>query len=91
MLRALLLSALASLLSCRAYTSTLRQRHATRAAATASTEAVNSKPPDFATVLRSNNVQLNRVSTGILQLNIGLYCNQACSHCHVDSSPFRYI
>ena len=25
----------------------------------------------------------------ILQLNIGLHCNQACSHCHVDSSPAR--
>jgi radical SAM/Cys-rich protein len=25
----------------------------------------------------------------ILQLNIGLYCNQACSHCHVESSPKR--
>ena len=23
----------------------------------------------------------------VLQLNIGLYCNQACSHCHVESSP----
>ena len=25
----------------------------------------------------------------ILQLNIGLYCNQACNHCHVESSPKR--
>mmetsp|Transcript_68 Transcript_68/g.91 ORF Transcript_68/g.91 Transcript_68/m.91 type:complete len:482 (+) Transcript_68:73-1518(+) len=25
----------------------------------------------------------------ILQLNIGLYCNQACTHCHVESSPLR--
>ena len=24
-----------------------------------------------------------------LQLNIGLYCNQACTHCHVESSPKR--
>mmetsp|Transcript_8693 Transcript_8693/g.23258 ORF Transcript_8693/g.23258 Transcript_8693/m.23258 type:complete len:457 (+) Transcript_8693:105-1475(+) len=24
-----------------------------------------------------------------LQLNIGLYCNQACTHCHVESSPLR--
>lgn len=23
----------------------------------------------------------------VLQINIGLYCNQACSHCHVESSP----
>ena len=25
----------------------------------------------------------------ILQINIGLFCNQACSHCHVESSPLR--
>eukprot|EP00560_Eucampia_antarctica_P009429 CAMPEP_0197828232 /NCGR_PEP_ID=MMETSP1437-20131217/4859_1 /TAXON_ID=49252 ORGANISM="Eucampia antarctica, Strain CCMP1452" /NCGR_SAMPLE_ID=MMETSP1437 /ASSEMBLY_ACC=CAM_ASM_001096 /LENGTH=456 /DNA_ID=CAMNT_0043429397 /DNA_START=97 /DNA_END=1467 /DNA_ORIENTATION=- len=25
----------------------------------------------------------------VLQLNIGLYCNQACAHCHVESSPLR--
>ncbi|XP_062610907.1 uncharacterized protein LOC134272725 [Saccostrea cucullata] len=25
----------------------------------------------------------------ILQANIGLYCNQACNHCHVESSPRR--
>ena len=24
-----------------------------------------------------------------MQLNIGIYCNQACSHCHVESSPRR--
>ena len=24
-----------------------------------------------------------------LQINIGYKCNQACSHCHVDSSPNR--
>ena len=32
---------------------------------------------------------LRRDPASILQLNIGLYCNQACSHCHVDSSPLR--
>ncbi len=30
-----------------------------------------------------------RGAAKILQLNIGLYCNQACSHCHVESSPLR--
>jgi radical SAM/Cys-rich protein len=25
----------------------------------------------------------------ILQLNVGLHCNQACTHCHVESSPRR--
>eukprot|EP00579_Thalassiosira_antarctica_P016119 CAMPEP_0201936664 /NCGR_PEP_ID=MMETSP0903-20130614/37874_1 /ASSEMBLY_ACC=CAM_ASM_000552 /TAXON_ID=420261 /ORGANISM="Thalassiosira antarctica, Strain CCMP982" /LENGTH=445 /DNA_ID=CAMNT_0048477403 /DNA_START=55 /DNA_END=1392 /DNA_ORIENTATION=- len=33
--------------------------------------------------------QLHRSKPTILQLNIGLYCNQACNHCHVESSPLR--
>ncbi|KAL3826989.1 hypothetical protein ACHAXA_000053 [Cyclostephanos tholiformis] len=33
--------------------------------------------------------RLRRKSPNILQLNIGLYCNQACNHCHVESSPLR--
>ena len=32
---------------------------------------------------------LVREPTTILQVNVGLYCNQACSHCHVESSPLR--
>src|SRR5690606_27220241 len=32
---------------------------------------------------------LVRKPTAIFQINIGLYCNQACSHCHVESSPRR--
>lgn len=32
---------------------------------------------------------LQRSTAKILQLNIGLYCNQACRHCHVESSPKR--
>jgi radical SAM/Cys-rich protein len=32
---------------------------------------------------------LLRSNATILQLNIGLYCNQACTHCHVESSPKR--
>jgi radical SAM/Cys-rich protein len=35
------------------------------------------------------NNRLYRSQPTILQLNIGLYCNQACSHCHVESSPLR--
>ncbi|KAH8060811.1 DUF3641-containing protein [Aureococcus anophagefferens] len=26
----------------------------------------------------------------VFQLNVGLYCNQACAHCHVESSPKRF-
>jgi MoaA/NifB/PqqE/SkfB family radical SAM enzyme len=32
---------------------------------------------------------LTHAPTTILQINIGLYCNQACVHCHVESSPLR--
>lgn len=32
---------------------------------------------------------LKRKTPTILQINIGLYCNQACGHCHVESSPLR--
>lgn len=32
---------------------------------------------------------LRRREVTTLQVNIGLYCNQACSHCHVESSPLR--
>jgi radical SAM/Cys-rich protein len=34
-------------------------------------------------------LEVTRRSAEILQLNIGLYCNQACNHCHVESSPQR--
>ena len=33
--------------------------------------------------------QVKRSTAQILQINIGLYCNQACGHCHVESSPLR--
>lgn len=46
--------------------------------------------PSFATVMKDHGAKkLQRGVTNILQLNIGLYCNQACSHCHVESSPLR--
>ncbi len=35
-------------------------------------------------------ISMKRQEAAILQLNIGLYCNQACSHCHVESSPKRF-
>ena len=31
-----------------------------------------------------------RKSCEVFQLNVGLYCNQACAHCHVESSPKRF-
>ena len=43
----------------------------------------------FQRALQERNLSLKRRPASILQLNIGLFCNQACSHCHVESSPLR--
>lgn len=45
--------------------------------------------PNFMATVKKNNVNLTRDTTTVFQINVGLYCNQACSHCHVDSSPTR--
>ena len=46
--------------------------------------------PAFETVLGERGGRaLVREPTTILQVNIGLFCNQACAHCHVESSPLR--
>ena len=46
--------------------------------------------PSFDAFLAERGVTpLRREPTTILQVNIGLYCNQACSHCHVESSPLK--
>jgi len=44
--------------------------------------------PNFRQFVNSNNL-FERKATTVLQINIGLYCNQACNHCHVESSPQR--
>ncbi len=48
-------------------------------------------PPfhEFVHAQVGTSADIKRRTTEILQLNIGLYCNQACSHCHVESSPKR--
>jgi len=50
--------------------------------------------PEFGSFLEQRGVQaaeevLARGETTMLQVNVGLYCNQACTHCHVESSPKR--
>lgn len=48
--------------------------------------------PEFNTFLAQkldNSGNLKRRAPEVLQINIGLYCNQACGHCHVESSPLR--
>ena len=32
---------------------------------------------------------LSKTRVEVLQVNLGRLCNQACLHCHVDSSPAR--
>jgi hypothetical protein len=59
-----------------------------RAARRRSLAAANAPP--FDSSLAANNLSpLKRGRATILQLNVGLRCNQACSHCHVESSPLR--
>jgi len=45
--------------------------------------------PTFDEFLGQQKLALNKGAIEILQMNIGLYCNQACNHCHVESSPKR--
>eukprot|EP00961_Rhodomonas_salina_P058414 784889-Rhodomonas_salina.1 len=46
--------------------------------------------PTFADFLNKQKLEkLSKKPISILQMNIGLYCNQACNHCHVESSPKR--
>jgi len=45
--------------------------------------------PQFREFLAEQNLMPKRKPAEVFQLNIGLYCNQACNHCHVESSPKR--
>ena len=44
-------------------------------------------PAAFDARLSEDLCAANKIST--LQINLGLVCNLACHHCHVDSSPKR--
>jgi radical SAM/Cys-rich protein len=46
-----------------------------------------SKP--FKTTLTEQGLSLLRDQTTILQINVGLLCNQTCRHCHLDAGPHR--
>jgi radical SAM/Cys-rich protein len=43
----------------------------------------------FAQTLAKHGLDLRRDETSALQINVGLFCNQTCSHCHLDSGPGR--
>jgi radical SAM/Cys-rich protein len=44
---------------------------------------------DFRRKLGENDLDIPPLSIETLQVNVTLKCNQACLHCHVDSSPKR--
>jgi radical SAM/Cys-rich protein len=44
---------------------------------------------NFAQLLLQSGINLSPTTIDTLQLNITKTCNQACTHCHVDSSPRR--
>lgn len=43
----------------------------------------------FIKTLAKNSLVLSRYITKTLQINVGLVCNQACKHCHLEAGPDR--
>ncbi len=43
----------------------------------------------FGETLGKNGLSLEREVTRTLQINVGLMCNQTCSHCHLEAGPAR--
>ncbi|GAB0496009.1 hypothetical protein MMPV_007319 [Pyropia vietnamensis] len=73
---------------------TAAARRATRAAALRTARsldaAASADTPAFsAAVAAAGLPPLTRAGASTLQVNIGLTCNLACRHCHVESSPSR--
>lgn len=44
---------------------------------------------DFGQSLRQHDLALVKTRITTLQINVGLYCNQVCRHCHLDAGPRR--
>jgi radical SAM/Cys-rich protein len=44
----------------------------------------------FRQTLGKHGLKLSREKTTTLQINVGLLCNQSCSHCHLDAGPHRH-
>lgn len=43
----------------------------------------------FPLALKRHGLDLTRGQTSTLQINVGLGCNQACRHCHLEAGPHR--
>ncbi|MFW6415202.1 MAG: arsenosugar biosynthesis radical SAM (seleno)protein ArsS [Thermodesulfobacteriota bacterium] len=52
-------------------------------------EATTFDGETFHSYLDRQGLSLTRQKTETLQVNLGLYCNQACKHCHLDAGPHR--
>ena len=50
-------------------------------------KAVTVEP--FRQTLSRHGLRLERGQTTTLQINVGLFCNQACRHCHLSAGPGR--
>lgn len=47
------------------------------------------RAPAFIETLHGYGLHLERKETFTLQVNVGMRCNQACHHCHVEAGPKR--
>ena len=47
------------------------------------------QPTGFSRTLDQHGLSLVRDQTQILQVNLGLLCNQTCGHCHLNAGPAR--
>jgi sulfatase maturation enzyme AslB (radical SAM superfamily) len=50
-------------------------------------KAVTVEP--FRQTLSRHGLRLERGQTTTLQINVGLFCNQTCRHCHLNAGPGR--
>ncbi|MFH1102881.1 MAG: arsenosugar biosynthesis radical SAM (seleno)protein ArsS [Pseudomonadota bacterium] len=46
--------------------------------------------PPFSLALTRSGLNLFRKNAKTMQVNIGLKCNQTCTHCHLDAGPHRH-
>lgn len=53
------------------------------------TNSLPKKMRPFSQTLSENKGVLRRLPTTTLQINMGLVCNQACRHCHLEAGPHR--
>ncbi len=62
---------------------------ATRLSTAGSGESESPQVESFLAALSRHGLALRRSETTVLQVNVGLLCNQACKHCHLEAAPDR--